>query len=153
MISAWRITKRKHAKTAFNGSGARRYGGRWNSPGTAIVYTSKTQSLAVLEMLVHLDGPDLLQAYVLIGVEVHESLVRDLDLPTLPPGWRSDPAPPSLRKIGDQWVVAQSSVALRVPSTLVPGESNLLLNPAHTDFQRLAIGKPAAFSFNPRLTI
>jgi RES domain-containing protein len=104
-------------------------------------------------MLVHLDGPDLLQEYVLIGVEIEESLLRNLDPSVLPHNWRTDPAPLALRTIGDQWVVAQSSVALRVPSTLVPGESNLLLNPAHTDFQRVAIGKPVAFSFDPRLTI
>ncbi len=153
MISAWRITKGKYANKAFSGTGARKYGGRWNSPGTAMVYTSETQSLAVLEMLVHLDGPDLLQEYVLIGVEIEESLLRDLDPSILPRNWRTDPAPLLLRKIGDDWVVAQTSVALRVPSTLVPGESNLLLNPAHTDFQRVAIGKPFAFSFDPRLTI
>ena len=153
MISAWRITKRKHAKTAFNGSGARRYGGRWNSPGTAIVYTSETQSLAVLEMLVHLDGPDLLQEYVLIGVEIEESLLRDLDPSVLPHNWRTDPAPLALRKIGDEWAVARSSVALRVPSILLPGESNVLINPVHGDFARFVIGKPLAFSFDPRLVI
>src|SRR5207302_4097007 len=152
-ISAWRITKRKHAKTAFNGSGARRYGGRWNSPGTAIVYTSETQSLAVLEMLVHLDGPDLLQEYVLIGVEIEESLVQNLDFSVLPRNWRTDPAPLALRKIGDEWAVARSSVALRVPSILVPGESNVLINPVHGDFARFVIGKPLAFSFDPRLVI
>ena len=153
MISAWRITKRKHTKTAFSGSGARKYGGRWNSPGTAIVYTSETQSLAVLEMLVHLDGPDLLQEYVLIGVEIEESLLRDLDPSVLPHNWRTDPAPLALRKIGDEWAVARSSVALRVPSILLPGESNVLFNPAHTDFARLVIDKALAFSFDPRLTI
>jgi len=94
VISAWRITKRKHAKTDFSGSGARKYGGRWNSPGTAIVYTSKTQSLAVLEMLVHLDGPDLLQAYVLIGVEVHESLCEILICPPCHPAGEVIPLRP-----------------------------------------------------------
>jgi RES domain-containing protein len=153
VISAWRITKRKHAKTAFSGSGARKYGGRWNCPGTATVYTSETQSLAVLEMLVHLDGPDLLQEYVLIGVGIEESLLRDLDPSILPRNWRTDPAPLLLRKIGDDWVVARTSVVLRVPSTLVPGESNVLLNPAHTDFPKVVIGRPVAFSFDPRLTI
>jgi len=153
VISAWRITKRKHAKTAFSGSGARRYGGRWNNPGSAIVYTSETQSLAVLEMLVHLDGPDLLHEYVLIGVGIEEPLLRDLDPSILPRNWRTDPALLLLRKIGDDWVVARTSVALRVPSALVPGESNVLLNPAHTDFPKVVIGKPVAFSFDPRLTI
>ena len=72
-------------------------------------------------MLVHLDGPDLLQEYVLIGVEIEESLVQNLDSSVLPHNWRTDPAPLALRKIGDEWAVARSSVALRVPSILLPG--------------------------------
>ena len=60
IVSAWRITKRKHARDAFTGEGAREFGGRWNNPGTAIVYTAQSQSLAALEMLVHLDSSELL---------------------------------------------------------------------------------------------
>ena len=151
-FTAWRITKRKHAKTAFNGSGARKYGGRWNSPGTTIVYTAQTQSLAVLEMLVHLDGPDLLQRYLLIGVEVDESLVQEVMTRDLPANWQFDPAPIALRSIGDGWIGAASSVVLRVPSTLVPAENNFLLNPVHPDFKKLVIGDPILFQFDPRLT-
>jgi RES domain-containing protein len=153
VISVWRITKRKHARTAFSGGGARKYGGRWNSPGTAVVYTSETQSLAVLEMLVHLDGPYLLQEYVLIGVEIEESSLQDVDPSRLPSNWKTDPGPPALRKIGDEWVLAGSSVALRVPSILVPAERKVLLNPVHPDFLQVTIGKPVAFTVDPRLTI
>jgi len=152
-LTAWRITKRKHTKTAFNGTGARNCGGRWNNPGTAVVYTAETQSLAVLEMLVHLDGPELLQRYVLIGVQIDESLVHDLHRPTLPRNWQADPPPAGLRKFGDEWVIAGSSVALRVPSALVPAENNLLLNPTHPDFQKLVIEQPTTFSFDPRLAL
>lgn len=150
-FTAWRITKRKHVKSAFSGSGARKYGGRWNSPGTAIVYTAQTQSLAVLEMLVHLDGPELLQRYVLIGVEIDESLVRKVDPSELPRNWRADPAPLGSRKIGDEWVERGASAVLQIPSTLVPGESNFLLNPSHADFEKLVVGDPIGFDFDPRL--
>ena len=68
MVSAWRITKRKHARSAFTGEGARLYGGRWNSPGTAIIYTAESQSLAVLEILVHLDSPELLKKWLCAGI-------------------------------------------------------------------------------------
>lgn len=54
---AWRIVKEKHAATAFSGEGARLYGGRWNSVGTSLVYTSGTKALAALESLVHLNPP------------------------------------------------------------------------------------------------
>ena len=150
-FTAWRIIKRKHAKSPFSGIGARKYGGRWNSAGTTIVYTAQTQSLAVLEMLVHLDGPELLQRYVLIGVQIDESFVREISPPDLPRNWRVDPAPVASRQIGDRWIEAASSAVLRVPSTLVPAESNFLLNPAHPDFKKLVIGDPIAFDFDQRL--
>jgi len=150
-FTAWRIAKRKHAKTAFSGSGARRYGGRWNSPGVSMVYTAQTQSLAVLEMLVHLDGPELLQRYVLIGVEIDEALVRQLDSTELPRNWRSNPAPAALRKIGDAWVASKASAVLHVPSTLVSAESNYLLNPAHPEFKKLVMGESTSFQFDQRL--
>jgi RES domain-containing protein len=150
-ITAWRITKRKHTKSAFSGGGARTYGGRWNSPGTSIVYTAETQSLAVLEMLVHLEQPELLQRYVLIGVSIDESLIEKLDPSGLPHDWRSAPPSIPLRTIGDQWVANKTSVALRVPSALVPAENNFLLNPAHADFQKLVIGDPVDFAFDERL--
>lgn len=150
-ITAWRITKRKHAKTAFNGSGARKYGGRWNSPGIAIVYAAETQSLAVLEILVHVEQPDLLQDYVLIGVTLSEGLIETLDQNQLPRNWRSAVPSLSLRALGDKWAADQASVALRVPSALVPAENNFLLNPAHADFQKLVIGDPVDFAFDERL--
>jgi Uncharacterized conserved protein len=152
MLTAWRITKRRHSKTAFDGSGARRYGGRWNSPGVAVVYTAETQSLAVLEMLVHLDATALLQRYVLIGVKIDKSLIRELDRSELPRNW-SDSTCGGLKNIGNDWVRSAGSVALRVPSTLVPSETNLLLNPRHSDFHRVVIGKPIPFWFDPRLSI
>jgi len=150
-VSAWRITKQKHAKSAFRGDGARIYGGRWNSPGTAMIYTAQSQSLAVLEMLVHLDSPDLLRKYVLFEVSIDPSYVDDLDFASLPRNWKADPAPARLRAIGDDWIAAGASAVLRVPSALVPGESNFLLNPRHPDFGKVRIGKPIPFQYDPRL--
>ena len=74
---AWRIVKAKHAATAFDGEGARLFGGRWNSPGTRMIYTSATLSLAALESLVHLSPPVLFK-YVAIPVEFDESLIETL---------------------------------------------------------------------------
>ena len=89
MATCWRIVKNRHASTAFDGEGARLYGGRWNSPGTRMVYTSSTISLAVLEVLVNLQEASLLSSYSLISSSVDDALVERLDRSRLPDGWRS----------------------------------------------------------------
>jgi RES domain-containing protein len=117
------------------------------------VYTSETQSLAVLEMLVHLEHPDLLQRYVLIGVTIEPALIETLDNGRLPRNWRTALPSVAVRRLGDEWAANQTSVALRVPSVQVPSESNFLLNPAHPDFQKVFIGEPVAFAFDERLAL
>lgn len=151
MVTAWRIVKRKHARTAFSGEGARRFGGRWNSPGVAAVYTSQSQSLAALEMAVHLDSSELLDRYVVFKVEFDESLITHVDPRELPKNWKSHPPPSKVRAIGDAWAAAGTAAVLQVPSATVPGESNFLLNPLHRDFTQLKIGNPSPFRFDPRL--
>jgi RES domain-containing protein len=127
------------------------FGGRWNNQGVAIVYTAQSQSLAALEMLVHLDSPELLDKYVLFEVGIDESLITHIDTAQLPKNWRTDPSPVKVRAIGDQWAGTGASVVLRVPSALVPPESNFLLNPLHRDFSRLRISNPLPFGFDRRL--
>src|ERR1700736_4497667 len=91
------------------------------------------------------------EKYVLIGVEFDQSLVRPVEPSALPRHWRSDPPPLEIRSIGDHWILAGSSAVLQVPSPMVPGEHNFLLNPEHQDFARLRSGKPLAFRFDARL--
>jgi len=150
-ITAWRIVKAKLAATAFDGEGARRFGGRWNSKGTAMVYTAGSQALAVLELLVHLEDSDLLKHYRLIPVTFDEAMVKALGPGSLPGNWKRRPTPASVRALGDAWIAAGESVVLRVPSVVVPGESNYLLNPLHPGFAKLVIGKPQPYRFDPRL--
>ena len=102
-------------------------------------------------MMVHIENSDLLQAYVLIGITINEALIERLDQSQLPRNWRSAVPSMSLRAIGDKWAADQTSVALRVPSALVPAENNFLLNPAHADFQKLVIADPIDFAFDDRL--
>ena len=150
-ITAWRIVKQKNEKSAFSGEGARLYGGRWNSPGTAMVYTAQSQSLAALEMLVHLDNGDVLGEYIFLDVLIEESLIAALDPSILPKNWRSTPPPAKLRLLADAWVQSASSAVLRVPSSLVLAEYNYLLNPKHADFVKLQIGKAVPFRYDARL--
>jgi RES domain-containing protein len=151
LISAWRIVKRKHLKTALTGEGARLYGGRWNTIGRPVIYTAESRALAVAEMLVHLDASALLSSYAVIEVRIEETLVHEIDLGALPANWRAVPAPKRLQAIGDEWIEAATSSALRVPSAVIQGEFNYLLNPAHPEFRRLRFSTPERFRFDRRL--
>jgi len=149
VIRAWRIVESKFTATAFDGEGARIFGGRWSSSGTQIVYVAGTASLAVLEMLAHLRRAETLPAYSLIACEFDDALVDDVA--KLPDDWRRYPAPPELQAIGDTWIKKQSSAVLRVPSAIVEMEKNYLLNPGHRDFRRIKIQTPEPFSLDLRL--
>ena len=150
MRQAWRIVKEKYAATAFSGEGASRTGGRWNSRGTWVVYTSGTQSLAALETLVHLNPPVLFK-YVVFRIEFDETLVERVAPGSLPVDWTEEPPPPSTKEVGDLWVKKARSVILELPSVIIPGESNYLLNPTHPDFKKIVFDKLETFSFDPRL--
>ena len=150
MVRAWRIVKTRYSADAFTGEGARLYGGRWNSPGTAIVYTPGSTSLATLELLVHLNT-SLLRRFSICPVDFDDSFVELLDPAALPRDWRQSPPPNSLRVVGDDWISRGSSVALRVPSAVIEREYNYLINPAHVDFDKLVIGKLEVFTLDPRL--
>ncbi|HEY3245631.1 MAG TPA: RES domain-containing protein [Phycisphaerae bacterium] len=150
--TAWRIYRRRHARVAFTGEGARRFGGRWNSPGNALIYTAESRALAALEMLVHLDAPELLKKYVICGITFDEGLVRQVGARELPSGWNRNPRSPRTRQIGDHWIVSRTSAVLQVPSAIVPTESVFLFNPAHADFGTIRIGDPEPFRFDRRLS-
>jgi len=149
-ITAWRVVKARFADRAFDGEGARDFGGRWNNVGHAVVYTAATTSLAVLEILVHADA-GLLPHYVAIPVTFGGELVDVVEPDLLPAGWRSHPSPFMLKKIGDEWIESRRSCALRVPSAVVPHERNYLLNPAHPDYSSVEIGEPVVLETDIRL--
>lgn len=146
----WRIVPEGPRARAFDGEGARLHGGRWNSVGTAVVYASEHLSLAALEVLVHIDTTSRRKAYQCLSFEFDDSLLKTFaDL--LPRTWRQEPPPVELQQIGDAWVRGAESVVLAVPSVIVPGEFNYLLNPRHPDFGRIKPGSPARFDFDSRL--
>ena len=99
----------------------------------------------------HIEGAQLMDEYVLISVEIEDAFVTRIQNERLPHNWRSYPAPAALQMAGDEWVRSRTSAVLEVPSTLVPAENNFLLNPAHSDFGKLIMGKPVAFGLDPRL--
>jgi RES domain-containing protein len=150
-VRVWRLVKERHAETAFDGEGARIYGGRWNSIGHRVVYTSTSLALASLETLVHLDNALPLPRFIAFAVTVSAS---DITTVALPAQYSSSGQLPHLtetRRIGDEWLKAGQHLALSVPSSIVPQELNLLLNPAHPRFSQLMITTPVGFAIDPRL--
>ena len=149
-MTVWRISRKRHV--ALDGEGARLYGSRWTPRGRRVVFASATLSLAVLERFVHTD-PDLEPAdLVAVAIEIPDALKVDaIALADLPRKWRDYPAPAGLASIGDRWLQGAATVALSVPSVVIPRERNFIINPAHSAFGQIAVGDPEAFAFDPRM--
>ena len=143
----WRLCRRAH--TAFDGEGARLYGGRWNRPGTRLVYTSGDAALAVIEFFVHLEPVDAPDDLVLITADIPDSVAIE-EGPQLRGNWRVYPAPERLARIGNDWATRNAAAVLSVRSAIIPVARNYLLNPRHPDFSAIAIGRPQPFTLDPR---
>lgn len=136
----------------FDGEGAFRFGGRWNSRGTRILYTAASLSLAALEMLVHLNSEEILLAYCFAVAEFDENLILPVeDFRALPENWSASPPPLDILLIGDEWADSQASVVLKVPTSVVPFEFNYLINVGHPEFSKVKLGEPQPFTFDERL--
>lgn len=152
-IQAWRLVKSSRAETAFDGEGAFRFGGRWNSRGQRVVYASSTLVLALLEILVHVDPADHVPELVAIPIQIPEHLIEigDYSTESTLAGVVSWPIQET-RRAGDAWIQAAKKAALQIPSAVVPIEENYLLNPEHPDFQKIKFGSPETFPLDqPRL--
>ena len=151
-VRCWRLVKARHARDAWNGEGAFRFGGRWNSRGVRVVYVSRNLSLALLEMLVHFDRNRALPDLKVFPADIPQSLIE--------PGPGNAKRGGSLafslsaartREIGDAWAGSARSAALEVPSVVVPVERNIVLNPLHPDFPNIRIGRARPFAPDSRL--
>ena len=151
MITSWRITAVRYGEAAFDGEGARLYGGRWSSRGVRVVYTSSSAALAALELLVRAGRKKPLTDYLLFACSFDQSLVEDLERIQLPSDWKVAPAPAGLHAFGDAWIESGSSAVLRVPSAIIETESNYLLNPEHADYAKIELREPIPFSLDLRL--
>ena len=151
-VYAYRLVKRKYQDTAFDGEGARLYGGRWNSPGRACVYVASSESLALLEIMVHLESYRLLDAYALLRLTLPTVSILSVGVEDLPDNWQEAPAPAETADLGDGWLTSGQSLALALPSVVVPREFNYMLNPGHPLFDPIvAAAEPLPFKPDPRL--
>jgi RES domain-containing protein len=135
----------------LSGTGARLYGGRWNSEGKSMVYMASSRALAVLEVLVHLPPLLLPDNFCVAEVEVPNNSILTLDVKTLPDNWQDASSPTELKTLGNQFIKETKYLMMKVPSSVVPEEYNYLLNPWHPDIKKVKIINTHPFTFDDRL--
>lgn len=145
----------------MSGVGAYRAGGRWNSPGRYVVYAAGNLTLAMLELLVHVDDASAFRVlrHVYHAVTFSDDGVSTLGRADLPSGWASSPVSRATQVAGDEWLEARSTLVLAVPSVIVPpthrydpAYMNYLVNPSHPDFgKEIEIGPILDLDVDPRL--
>ncbi len=145
-VAGYRVCRRIYAR--LDGEGSRKGGGRWNSPGQPAVYMAQSVALAVLENLVHMSRQDYPTGYVIVKAIVPDHVrildhIRFLDIRLRDPIGE--------RKAGDDWIASGESAIHRVPSGVVQGEWNYLINPQHLDFAQITVESPVPMRFDQRL--
>jgi RES domain-containing protein len=146
----YRIVKCSYADD-LGGTGARLYGGRWNSEGKPALYLASSRSLAVLEVLVHLPPLMIPDDYCLVEIEVPDNSITHIAVDQLPPAWKDISPPVALKQIGDDFLRKQEHLLMKVPSSIVPAEYNYLLNPLHHTIKKVKVLKKQPFNFDERL--
>ncbi len=152
MTRVWRISHRDYGKTAFTGKGAKLFGGRFNSPELAAIYTSGALSLSLLELLVQIEDREYLNNCVQFHAEIPDQFIYKPLAEELPDGWNKIPYGRSSQKFGDEWIHESSYAVLRIPSVVVPVEYNYIINPNHPDFTKIELSDGSNVSLDPRLS-
>ena len=147
----FRIARKRYIRD-LTGQGAKRYGGRWNPKGLAVIYTSETRALAMVEYLVHVSWPQIPTDLQISTLQIPEDLNPEvISSKQLPKNWKAYPPPEKLAHLGAQWIRANKGLLLQVPSAVVDRESNILINPAHPDMARVKIGEVQDLRIDRRL--
>jgi RES domain-containing protein len=150
-MKIWRICRERFAGESLSGLGARRFGGRWNSPGVPMVHASTSLALAAIELFVHLE-PNL-QPEDLVSIAAtlpEDEPARRLCPDDLPLNWWTDDFEP-LRAIGNSWIRDKTSLAIEVPSAALRAEWNVLVNPLHPAIAEIKAEEPQPFHFDARM--
>lgn len=150
-MRVFRLSKKKFSK-GLSGKGAAKSGNRWNSKGTEIIYSAESRALAMAEVAVHLTLATLPSDYVMIEIDLPDSIaLKELKLKDLPDDWDTHPPVRSTQKLGDEFIDASDRCVLKVPSAVVQGDFNYLINPYHEDFKKIKIFNVQDFPFDKRI--
>ena len=146
---AYRISNAVYSND-ISGTGAKLMGGRWNSKGIPMLYTSEHISLAVLEMLVNTQFKDYAIALDMLSIQLPANIViNEINLKKLKKGWIEDYGYTAF--IGDEFIKDKQNLLLKVPSAVITDECNYLINPLHTDFKKIKIIETRSFKTDERL--
>jgi RES domain-containing protein len=149
----YRLSSGKY-KTDLSGKGAEISGGRWNSKGVATLYTAQSRALAFSELAMHLPFGIMPKDYHLVSIQIPETIIIfELSIGDMPSDWRSNPHSDSTQKIGDQFITEAESLVLRVPSAVVPGDYNFLINPRHAQSAGIKVLDIEPFEFESRFAL
>lgn len=151
-MKIYRISKEKYIKD-LTGTGARLYGGRWNPKGYAILYTSENRSLAALEVLVHLTPRSVPENLKILTLDIPESELIEFDRDKFAGIIKKKDSNRLFQTEGKRWIESGESLGLIVPSVLIPGENNVLINPGHENFSEIKIETIEEFIFDERFFI
>lgn len=150
-MKVFRLSKVQYSKI-LNGKGAAKFGNRWNSKGIEIIYTAESRALAMAEVAVHLSLATLPKDYVIIEIEIPDDiLIKNLSVKILDKNWNANPSNVSTQKLGDEFIDSMENCVMKVPSAVVEGDFNFLINPYHPDFKRINIVEIKNFKFDSRL--
>lgn len=150
-MRVYRLSKKAY-KDDLSGKGAERYGGRWNGKGTRMLYTSDSRSLAKLEVAVHVPLNRIPLNYYIVTIDIPDRLIGELDIRLLEDkNWKNNPPIKFTQTEGDKFVKQNEYLAIKVPSAVVDGDYNILVNPEHPDANQLTIVHIGKFEFDMRL--
>lgn len=149
----FRLSRRKYAQ-ALNGKGAAKYGNRWNSKGVEMIYSAESRALAMAEVVVHLTLASLPSDFVMVTFEIPDRIkIITINIEDLPIEWSSFPDPRSTQKIGDVFIESKVAAVLKVPSAVVKGDFNFLMNPSHLEWNQIKVVDVSEFIFDRRLFV
>lgn len=153
MPTFYRIEKRRYVAEAFAGLGGLFSAGRWHRKGVRVAYASEHPGVSAMEKRVWLGSLDdaLAEDFVVVPIEIPSRQIEGVAPADLPEGWDGFPHLPATQDLGMRWLREARSVALQVPSAVVPRSVNVLINPAHPDAAGLTAGGPDPFDWDPRL--
>jgi RES domain-containing protein len=149
-MRVWRVFPRRFRETALTGVGGLYVASRWNHKGSAMVYTASSRALAALEYFVNLDPGEAPAELLMAQATVPDEFVETLDESLLPSDWRELNSL-VCRDLGSDWARNGRSLGLLVPSVVVEGDSNLIVNPANADCGKVAFAEAIPFRFDPRM--